>query len=268
MRSLLPGRVSTGVQVAAGLVTGAAAGAIAVFLGSGNLSGVLPLIAVVAVGLLLGWIAAGTAYVAAFVAVVTLLLLGEPMHLVAADILRLGLAVVGGPILILLIRRDQRSNASAEAARVELERAGVAAREREESLRAAQEAVHAAYAATEQERARLVEVADAIPEPLIVYDAAGRGRYGNTAAMRLFGRAFVERPPDAWQRLAEPRDERGVALPYAELPQVRAQATAVRARDDPAPADFRTGPAGGRRGHADPRRRLRRAAAGRGQGGG
>jgi signal transduction histidine kinase len=184
----------------------------------------------VAVGLLLGWIAAGAAYLGAFVAVVTLLLLREPMHLVGADVLRLALAVVGGPILILLIRRDQRSGEAAESARRGLELANLAAREREASLSAAQEAVQAALAATEQERARLVEVADAIPEPLIVYDAAGRGRYGNTAAMRLFGRAFVERPPDAWQRLAEPRDERGTPLPYEALPQVRAQVSAVRMR--------------------------------------
>ncbi len=230
MSSPVPGRASAGVQVAAGVVTGAAAGAIAVFLGFGNLPVVLPVISVVAVGLLLGWIAAGMAYFAAFTTAVTLLLLREPMHLVETDVLRLALAVVGGPILILLIRRDQRLGAAAEAARVELERAGAEARDREESLHAAREAVQAAYAATEQERARLVEVADAIPEPLIVYDAAGRGRYGNTAAMRLFGRAFVERPPDAWQRLAEPRDERGVALPSDALPQVRAQVAAVRMR--------------------------------------
>ncbi|MEO8246943.1 MAG: PAS domain-containing sensor histidine kinase [Chloroflexota bacterium] len=218
------------MQVGAGLLAGAAAGAVAVFLGFGNLSGVLPLIAVVAVGLLLGWVAAGTTYVAAFAAVVVLLVLREPLHLVAADVARLALVVLGGPILILLIQRDERSITAAETARQELERATIAAREREESLHAAQEAAHAAHAATEQERARLVEVADAIPEPLIVYDAEGQGRYGNTAAMRLFGRAFVERPPEAWLRLAEPRDERGIALPLQELPQVRAQTRAIRTR--------------------------------------
>lgn len=224
------GRVRIGVQVGAGLVAGAAAGTVAVFLGVANLSGVLPLIAVVGVGLLLGWVAAGATYLAAFAAVVTLLLFREPVHLVAADGARLALAVVGGPVLIFLMRRDQRSNTAAEEARQGLELASAAAREREESLRVAQEAVEAAYAVTEQERARLVEVADAIPEPLIVYDAAGRGRYGNAAAMRLFGRAFVERHLEAWQRLAEPRDERGVALEPHELPQLRAQAKAVRMR--------------------------------------
>jgi signal transduction histidine kinase len=230
MRQPLRGRVHPGVQVAVGLVAGAGAGAVAVLLGFGNLSGVLPLITVVAIGLLLGWMAAGAAYVAAFAAVVTMLLLREPVHLVAADVARLALAVVGGPILVLLIGRDERSNAAVEAARAELERAGVAAREREASLNAAQQAVQAAYAVTEQERARLVEVADAIPEPLIVYDAAGRGRYGNTAAMRLFGRAFVDQPPEAWHRLAEPRDERGVPLSLEELPQMRAQLQSTRMR--------------------------------------
>ena len=230
MRSLGPGHLSPGMQVGAALVTGAATGAIAVLLGFGNLYGVLPLITVVAVGLLLGWVAAGAAYLAAFAAALAVLLLREPIDLAAGDILRLALTMAGGPLLIFLIGREQRSKAAAESARRELERAGGAAREREESLKAAQEAVHAAYAATEQERARLVEVADAIPEPLIVYDAAGQGRYGNAAAMRLFGRAFVERPPDAWQRLAEPRDERGIALAFDELPQVRAQTAAVRMR--------------------------------------
>ena len=36
-----------------------------------------------------------------------------------------------------------------------------------------------------------------------------RGTYGNRAALRLFGRSFVERPIEEWGRATEPRDERG-----------------------------------------------------------
>ncbi|HET7685087.1 MAG TPA: HAMP domain-containing sensor histidine kinase [Candidatus Limnocylindria bacterium] len=217
-------------RVAAGAAIGALAGAISVWLGFGTLSGVLPLIAVVAVGLLLGWMAAGAAYAAAIVAALGLLALREPVALAAADLLRLGLALVGGPLLIALIRRDQRSTESMWAARNELEALAREGRRREDELRATQEELALAYARAEQERARLTEVADAIPEPLIVFDGEGRGRYGNMAAMRLFGRAFVERPVDEWQRLADPRDERGVPLAAGSLPQLLAQTAPLRTR--------------------------------------
>ena len=85
-------------------------------------------------------------------------------------------------------------------------------------------------AAAERERARLEEVAEAIPEPLIVYDHRLRGTYGNRAALRLFGRSFVERPLDEWGRMTEPRDEGGKALDRDEWPQVQAQRAAFRRR--------------------------------------
>jgi signal transduction histidine kinase len=219
----------TVLRMVIGTVAGAAAGASAVLLGFGSLSAVLPLIAVVAVGLVLGWAPAAAAYAAALVAALVVLL-WQPMSFDAADLLRLGVAFVAGPILIALIGRTQRALDDARAARDELERVGAEARGRQADLETARDAVTAAYAVAEEERARLVEVADAIPEPLIVYDGEGRGRYGNRAAMRLFGRAFVERPPDEWRHIAEPRDERGTPLGRAELPQLRAQLGAFRDR--------------------------------------
>lgn len=222
-----PGRA---VQLLAGVALGAAAGGVAVWLGFGNLSGVVPFMAVVVAGLLLGWVAAAAAYAAALLGVLGLLALQEPLSLVAADVVRLGLVVLGGPLLIAIIRRDQRAVAQMHAARGELEALAREGLRREAELHATQAELTTAYARAEEERARLTEVADAIPEPLIVYDADGRGRYGNIAAMRLFGRAFVERPPDEWQRLTDPRDERGVALAAGSLPQLRAQASPLRQR--------------------------------------
>ena len=66
--------------------------------------------------------------------------------------------------------------------------------------------------AGKRERARLEEVAESIPEPLIVYDDMQRGTYGNRAAMRLFGRSFVERSVDEWGRMTDPRDDHGMEL--------------------------------------------------------
>ena len=81
-----------------------------------------------------------------------------------------------------------------------------------------------------RERSRLQEVAEAIPEPLIVYDADARGAYGNRAALRVFGRSFFERPITEWGRVAEPRDERGRPLSREDWPQLRAAREAFRGR--------------------------------------
>jgi signal transduction histidine kinase len=82
----------------------------------------------------------------------------------------------------------------------------------------------------EEERARLDEVAGAVPEPLIVYDADGRGVYANRAALRTFGRSFFDRTLEEWGRVAEPRDERGRPLPPDEWPQARARTEPVKLR--------------------------------------
>lgn len=221
---------SVPIQLSVGVLGGAAAGLFSVWIGFGNLSGVLPLIVVVAIGLLFGWVAAAAAYLAAIIGAIGMLAVSAPMPIVPADVVRLALAILGGPILIALIARDQGSNETARVARDALEGLGIDGERREAELRETQEALTVAYAGAEQERSRLAEVADVIPEPLIVYGADGRGRYGNIAAMRVFGRAFVELPPADWQRLVEPRDERGTPLADADLPHIRAQTAALRRR--------------------------------------
>lgn len=69
-----------------------------------------------------------------------------------------------------------------------------------------------------------------MPEPLIVYDASGRGVYANRAALRTFGRSFFDRSLDEWGRIAEPRDERGNPLPRERWPQVTAVREATKLR--------------------------------------
>ncbi len=73
-------------------------------------------------------------------------------------------------------------------------------------------------------------MAQAIPEPLIVYGSDGLGTFANDAALRIFGRSFFDRPLDEWARLAEPRDEGGRELSRDEWPQLRARAGPMRGR--------------------------------------
>ena len=73
-------------------------------------------------------------------------------------------------------------------------------------------------------------VAEAIPEPLIVYGPDLTEQYANRAAQRLFGSSSVGRPVDEWAGLAAPRDESGSAVPRQDWPQVRAQREPVRDR--------------------------------------
>ena len=82
----------------------------------------------------------------------------------------------------------------------------------------------------DRDRARLAEVAEAIPEPLIVFDADAVGTYANRAALRIFGRSFVERPIAEWGRTTEPRDEHGTPLAEEEYPQLAAQHSPLRRR--------------------------------------
>jgi len=73
-------------------------------------------------------------------------------------------------------------------------------------------------------------VAQAIPEPLIVYGADGLGTFANSAALRVFGRSFYDRPLDQWARVVEPRDEGGRPLAREEWPQLRARSGPLRRR--------------------------------------
>ncbi|PZR64464.1 MAG: hypothetical protein DLM71_02705 [Chloroflexi bacterium] len=147
-----------------------------------------------------------------------------------ADVLRYGAFIVGTPFVILLALRAERERHATLAAR-DVTEAAIARveAERTETDRARRQ-VDDALRDAQRERARLEEVAESIPEPLIVYDAASQGTYGNRAALRLFGRSFFERPLDEWGRAARPRDEAGDPLPPGEWPQVAAQRSPIRRR--------------------------------------
>jgi signal transduction histidine kinase len=146
------------------------------------------------------------------------------------DGIRLGAFLVGTPVIVFLVYRAEANRALAGEALA----ASRAAEERLEAerqrLEEARREVDAALIAAERERARLEEVAESIPEPLVVYDDRLQGTYGNRAALRLFGRSFVERPLDEWGRSTEPRTEQGRALAREEWPQVVAQTEPVRRR--------------------------------------
>jgi len=189
----------------------------------------VPVVALVA--LLLGAAASMYAFATSglLIVLLTLLPLGTQVTGLGAGI-RLAAFVLGAPLVVLVALRaererqrtvDARNIASAAERRSQAERA-VAERARRD--------LNVALRAAERERAQLAEVAEAIPEPLMVYDAEARGRYGNRAALRVFGRSFFERSLDEWGRTADPRDEAGRSLPRDEWPQVAAQQQPVRRR--------------------------------------
>ncbi|HUF07581.1 MAG TPA: ATP-binding protein [Candidatus Binatia bacterium] len=186
----------------------------------------LPLAAVSVVGLLFGWVAAATAFVIALGALLVLPVPGGPL----ADLVRLISFLIVAPIIIVLLRRLEVIRAAAVEARERVEASRLAAETERSQLEVARRETARALGRAERERLRLEEVAEAIPEPLIVYDDTHRGTYGNRAALRLFGRSFIERELDEWGRIAEPRDETGVALDRGEWPQVLAQTSAMRRR--------------------------------------
>jgi signal transduction histidine kinase len=184
------------------------------------------------VGLVFGAMAALSAYVAGAAAVLTIVLVqpGGVQSLETSDLVRFGAFVFGAPALVYLVNRAEIAR---EVAKEALD-ASHAAEQRLEAERqrieASGELLEQAHAEAERDRARLEEVAEAIPEPLIVYDSQLRGTYGNRAALRLFGRSFVERAIDDWGRSTEPRDEHGQRLERDEWPQVVAQSESVRRR--------------------------------------
>lgn len=191
---------------------------------------VVPVLAIAAAGLGLGAPAAFYAYVVGAVLLILIGELGSEEPMGWADSIRFALFIVGSPLLILLAERVERERSIADDA---LDRSTAAQQEasaEREALRAAQSAGDWALTRAEQERARLEEVAEAIPEPLIVYDDELRGTYGNRAALRLFGRGFYERSIEDWGKSVEPRDDRGIPLPRADWPQVRAQQETYRRR--------------------------------------
>ncbi|MGH2446247.1 MAG: ATP-binding protein [Thermoleophilaceae bacterium] len=222
LRAIIGAIVGVTVPLA-GALGWVAAGVEGLFIG-------LPLVALSLAGLLFGWVAAVTTFGAAIVTFAALAVLDTGPGSFAQDLLRLSSFVVGGPIIILLLRRADHDRADAIGARDGARTAMAEADAERDRLEAVRRDLDAALAGAERERARLEEVAEAIPEPLIVYDDQLRGTYGNRAAMRLFGRSFVERPLDEWGRSTEPRDDHGAPLERDEWPQVMAQRAAFRRR--------------------------------------
>ncbi|MGH2357539.1 MAG: ATP-binding protein [Candidatus Limnocylindria bacterium] len=218
-----------------GALIGAAAAAADVWLAGGLTEDTafvaLLILAVALIGLGLGPGAAMYAYVAgAAVLLAGAAMMSDSAPLGDADVLRMGVFLVGSPLIVLLVYRAEMSRYAVEDARDAAEDARREAEEERRSHERARQEVEEARRLAEQDRARLEEVAEAIPEPLVVYDAQMQGTYGNRAALRLFGRRFVERPLDDWGRVVEPRDERGVPLDNDQWPQVRAQREAMRRR--------------------------------------
>lgn len=189
---------------------------------------VLLVLAIAIVGFMVGYAAAAWAYVVGTI-IVAMAVVGEESWAVS-DIVRFVAFLFGSPVIVYLARRAEAHRDVAERALAASHDARRQADEERDRLERASRDLDVALAAAVRERARLEEVAEAIPEPLVVYDDKLRGTYGNRAALRLFGRSFVERPLDDWGRATEPRDEQGNALPRAEWPQVRAQHELFRRR--------------------------------------
>jgi signal transduction histidine kinase len=224
LSALIGAAVGAGSAVLASLLAEATAS------GSEGAFVVIPVLAIAVCGLALGSGAALYAFLAGGLVLVGSSALLGGGELGTADILRIAAFVLGSPLLVLLVHRAEHSQSVAERARDLAESARTAAEEERRSLTDARHDLDQALGSAERERARLEEVAEAIPEPLIVYDDRLSGTYGNRAALRLFGRSFVERPIEEWARMAQPRDERGVALPPSEWPQAVAQRMTYRRR--------------------------------------
>ena len=192
---------------------------------------VLLVLAIALVGLALGAAAAGWAWFSGLAVLLVALFVGHgSVAWSTTEVVKLAAFIIGSPLIILLVHRSTLARQVAAEALEGSRRAHEEAAAERRQLEVARLEVDAALVAAERERARLEEVAEAIPEPLVVYDDQLRGTYGNRAALRLFGRSFVERPLDEWGRATEPRDERGRLLDQAEWPQVLARTEALKRR--------------------------------------
>jgi signal transduction histidine kinase len=190
----------------------------------------LAVLAVAAVGVGLGAAPAIWAYLAAGIMLAAFTLPVGDDSVTSAEVVRLLSFAVASPVIIVLTLRGERRTRDATAARDATAEAERLAADERSQADATRRELNVALDQVQRERTRLEEVAEAIPEPLIVYDAKARGTYANRAALRTFGRSFYERPVDAWGRVAEPRDERGRSLPRNEWPQLRARRQAFRSR--------------------------------------
>jgi signal transduction histidine kinase len=191
---------------------------------------VLLVLAVALTGLLLGAGAALWGYLAGGAVLLVFALGAADMPFTAGEAIRLVAFLVGSPVVVYLVYRVEESRRLTAAALAASRAAEMRAESERLRLEEARHEVDAALGEVERERARLEEVAESIPEPLVVYDAEPRGTYGNRAALRLFGRSFVERSLADWGRATEPRDERGHPLDPDAWPQVIAQHEPVKRR--------------------------------------
>ncbi len=192
---------------------------------------VLLVLAIAIVGLMLGASAAAWAWLSALAVVAVGLVVTEAGNgWSSGEVIRLAAFIIGSPLIVLLVHRSDLDRRTAAEALAHSRQAQEEAAEERRQLELARLHVGAALASAERERARLEEVAEAIPEPLVVFDDQRRGIFGNRAALRLFGRSFVERPLDEWGRATEPRDERGRPLEREDWPQILAQTEPVRRR--------------------------------------
>ncbi len=192
---------------------------------------VIIVLAVALSGLALGSVAAIATFLAGVVGLVIHAILDpRGTDLMFSDVVRIIAFLIGSPAIIYLVRRSEVARRDAARVLAESREATSSAAAHGAELEEARQDLDAALGRAERERARLEEVAEAIPEPLIVYDDALQGTYGNRAALRLFGRSFVERPMDEWARATEPRDGQGRHLARDEWPQVVAQSAPYRSR--------------------------------------
>ena len=219
-----------GLGALAGALAAGAAAWLAVASGQAAPFVILVIVAIAIVGLWLGAAPAIAAYAVAGVIMVIGLVPAEGRVVSTADMVRFAAFAVGSPIVILLAARVEGLSRSSRRATDATKSVEQLASDERRASDATRLELHAALGQVERERTRLGEVADAIPEPLIVYDAEGQGTYANRAALRTFGRSFHERPIDDWGREAEPRDEQGAPLPREEWPQLRARREAFSLR--------------------------------------
>lgn len=226
--------VRPGIRTLLGAVIGAATAALTMVLAGLSSDPIPPtallVVMIAVVGLSLGAAAALYAYAAAALVMIGLTAVPSGEVLSMTQLLRVGSFVIGSPLIVLLAIRAERLSQSAIAARDASEAAERVAVEERRLAVAARRDLDRALRVAQLEGASLGNVAEAIPEPLIVYDADGHGTYANHAALRLFGRAFVERPIDEWARMVEPRDESRNPIPREEWPQVAAQLEPLRRR--------------------------------------
>ena len=217
-----------------GAIAGGTAAALSLWLALGTAQAapyvVLVVLVITLIGLSLGAIAALSAYVVAGVILLVASLPAEGGSMASADVVRLVVFAFGSPVVIVLGLRSEWQQRADRAAKLASAAAEERANQARQAADAARQQARDALDQVEHERARLVEVAQAIPEPLIVYDADGLGTFANDAALRVFGRSFYDRPLDDWGRMAEPRDERGRPLPRDKWPQLCARLNPMRRR--------------------------------------